>query len=134
MTPRSTKSATAKLAKVKTAEAAAKSSAKAAVKPAAQPAIKAAGTAFKVKDLVGAVAAATGGKKPDVRTAVAATLSALADALARGADLNLPPLGRVRVAKTAGKDGAAVLTLKLRPFNAGKDRPKQTLADDGEDG
>lgn len=89
--------------------------------------------AFKLRDLVEAVAASTGGKKPEVKQTVEATLSALAEALKRGDDLILPPLGRARVAKAAGKDGAAVMTLKLRLGGGGKADAKQPLADDGED-
>ena len=89
--------------------------------------------AFKLKDLIAAVAAETGGKRPDVKLAVDATLSALAGALTRGADLALPPLGRMRVVKSASKDGAAILTLKLRLGGVVKAGSKQTLAEDGED-
>lgn len=89
--------------------------------------------AFKLKDLIAAVAAGTGGKRPDVKLAVEATLLALAEALTRGADLMLPPLGRVRVVKAASKGGAAVMTLKLRLGGAGKPASKQPLAEDGED-
>lgn len=83
---------------------------------------------LKVKDLIDAVAAATGGKKSDVRQAVEATLDAIGKALATGSDLNLPPLGKLRVAKSNG----TVLTLKLRladgPKGAGL-----ALADEDQD-
>ena len=89
--------------------------------------------AFRLKDLVAEVAEATGGKKPDVKRTVEATLAALAGALGRGTDLAVPPLGRARVVKAAGKDGAAVLTLKLRLGGADTSGAKLGLADDGED-
>jgi nucleoid DNA-binding protein len=153
MAPRTTKPAAEKPAKpVAKAKAVAKTEAKPA-KAAPQPkpdakavarsdskaSAKSGTAAFKLRDLVEVVAAATGAKKPEVKQTIEATLSALADALKSGADLNLPPLGRARIAKAAGKDGAAVMTLKLRLGGAAKSGanvktgPKQALADDGED-
>lgn len=89
--------------------------------------------AFKLKDLVAAVAEATGGKKPEVKRVVEATLASLGMALGRGSDLAVPPLGRARIVKSSGKDGAAILTLKLRLGGADQAGAKQALADDGED-
>ncbi|HOZ33021.1 MAG TPA: HU family DNA-binding protein [Tabrizicola sp.] len=96
------------------------------VKAAAKVAAKAAG--FKLKDLVDQVASATGTKKPDAKKAVEATLAAIAAALKSGSDLALPPLGKLRIARTTG----AVLTLKLRT-GAGEKAAAKPLADSGED-
>lgn len=109
----------------------------AAVKPAAKPAPKEAEAAapalavgtVKLKDLVDGVAAATGGKKPEVRKTVEATLAALGEALATGKALTVPPLGKLRVVKNKG----AALTLKLRIAEGAK-AAGLALADDGEDG
>lgn len=109
---------------------AAKPAAKSAARPAADPATSG---KLKLRDLVDSVASATGTSKKDARLAIEATLEALAAALKRGDDLNLPPLGRARVAKSAEKDGNATLTLKLRLGGAAKPGAKQGLADDGED-
>lgn len=65
---------------------------------------------LKMKDLIDTVMAATGGKKAEVRETVEATLEAIGKALATGKDLNVPPLGKLRVAKNNG----TVLTVKLR--------------------
>lgn len=106
----------------------------AAVKPATGPkldasaAVPAKAAVMKVKELVDAVATATGSKKPETKKTIEATLSALADALKSGSVLALPPLGRVRVAKSA----EGVMTLKLRLADAPKAGGKP-LADDGED-
>ena len=101
--------------------------------PSGKPAV----AVYKVKDLLDAVATATGGKKRDVKQIVDATLAELATALKRGADLNLPPLGRARVAKAADREGTAILTLKLRLGNPDKSgaKPgsKHPLAEGGED-
>jgi nucleoid DNA-binding protein len=129
-------------AKIKPVAEAAQKPARSATKPAAKPTKPAGGAkvragsnteAFRLKDLVEAVATATGGKRPEVKKTVEATLSSLAEALKRGSDLNLPPLGRIRVAKAAGKDGAPAMTLKLRLAGADKPGGKLALAEDGED-
>lgn len=87
-----------------------------------------AGSGLKLKDLVESVASATGAKKPEAKKAVEATLAALSAALQAGTDLNLPPLGKLRVARSTG----SVLTLKLRT-KAGEKAGAKPLADDGED-
>ncbi|WP_135448741.1 HU family DNA-binding protein [Tabrizicola caldifontis] len=102
-------------------------------KPALTVAEKAASAEGKVgtlrlKDLVDRAAAATGGKKPQVKKTVEATLAAMASALASGHTLVLPPLGKLRVAKSTG----GAMTLKLR-VPTGKVPAGKPLADDGED-
>ena len=84
--------------------------------------------AMKLKDLIEGVAAATGGKKPEVKAVVAATLAAMGEALAAGKALALPPLGKLRVVKAKGPS----LTLKLRRAEAAS-AAALALADDGED-
>jgi Bacterial DNA-binding protein len=108
------------------------------VKPvrAAKPALKVVGNdapakaagMLKTKGLVEAVAAATGAKKPEARKMVSATLAAMGAALAQGNPLALPPLGKIRVAKTSG----GTLTLKLRLADAPRGKGL-ALADDKED-
>lgn len=70
---------------------------------------------MKKPELLDAVVARTNLKKRDVKPAVEAALAVIGDALARGEQVNLPPMGKLRVikAKELG-DGAQVLTLKLR--------------------
>lgn len=72
------------------------------------------GAAFRMKDLLARVAAATGAKPAAVRPAVDATLAALGAALAAGAALNLPPLGRLKVTRSRDVAGGATLQLRLR--------------------
>ncbi len=91
------------------------------------------GPSLKIKDLVTRVAEATGGKRKDVKEMVEATLKVLGDAMAKGEDMNLPGFGRTRITRSAEKDGAAHLTMKVR---RGAHRPKhvdEPLAEDGED-
>ncbi|MGA0539060.1 HU family DNA-binding protein [Neotabrizicola sp. VNH66] len=96
---------------------------------------KAKAPSLKIRDLVQKVADATGGKKKGVKEIVEAALTELGEALSRGEELNLPGLGRTRVAKSAEKDGAALLTLKLKrgPHKKREKDGKEALADDGED-
>lgn len=66
------------------------------------------------------VVARTNLKKRDVKPAVEAAMAVIADALREGTDVNVPPLGKLRVIKSKDLDnGASVITLKLRtPKNA----------------
>ncbi len=140
MAPRTPKDPETKPAKAKPAAkpaapkaAAAKpATSKPAAKPAARPDAAAKTAGLKLKDLVDQVAAATGTKKPDAKPTVEATLAALAAALKTGADMTLPPLGKLRVVKLAEKGGATMMTLKLRHGGGSKPGAKP-LADDGED-
>lgn len=73
-------------------------------------------------------------KKRDAKPALDAVLALIGEALARGDELILPPLGKIRVVKSKDVgDGAQLLTLKLRSI---KDQPrtgKTGLATDTED-
>lgn len=53
-------------------------------------------------------------KKKNVKPVVDAVLAVLAEALANGEDLNLPPLGKVKINKQKSVSGGQVLMLKLR--------------------
>lgn len=94
----------------------------------AEAATPAVGATLKLKDLVEQVAAATGGRKAEVRRTVEATLAVLGAALAAKSTLVAPPLGKLRVAKAA--DG--VLTLKLRLADQSR-AAGLALAEDEED-
>lgn len=88
------------------------------------------GTALKLRELVSRVSDTTGGKKKDVKEIVEATLTALGEALAKGEELNLPGVGKVRVAKSADKEGRSLMTLKVRSAGAGKKKePREALAE-----
>lgn len=70
---------------------------------------------MKKPELLDAIVTRTNLKKRDVKPAVEAALAVIADALREGTELNLPPLGKLRIVKSKDiGDGAAVLTLKLR--------------------
>lgn len=125
--------------------ASAKASVAKAEKPVAEPvgaaqsandpakAMRVKGPTMKIKDLVERVTAATGGKKKEVKEIVEATLAALGDGLEKGEELNLPGLGRARVARAAEKDGASMMTLKVRRGAHKKKDAKEPLAEDEDD-
>ncbi len=70
---------------------------------------------MKKPELLDAVVARTNLKKRDVKPAVEAALAVIAEALVKGSDVNLPPMGKLRVVKSKELgEGAHVLTLKLR--------------------
>ena len=87
---------------------------------AASKTVEATVATLKKPDLLDQVVARTNLKKRDVKPAVEAALALMGDALRDGVELNLPPLGKVRVVKSKDLDGGAtVVTLKLRtPKNA----------------
>ena len=66
------------------------------------------------RDLFARVAAATGSRKKDVKLIAEATLAIIGQALSDGEELNLPPLGKVRIVKSRDAGAAEVVTLKLR--------------------
>jgi DNA-binding protein HU-alpha len=88
-------------------------------------------TALKLRELVDRVVGATGAKKKVARELVEATLAQLGEALAKGEELNLPGVGKVRVAKSADKAGRSLMTLKVR--SAGAAKAKEPLAEAVED-
>lgn len=88
------------------------------------------GSALKLRELVTRVVDATGGKKKGVKEIVEATLTALGVALAKGEELNLPGVGKVRVAKSVDKEGRSMMTLKVRGTGTPKKKePKEALAE-----
>lgn len=71
-------------------------------------------TTMKKKDFIDRVAEASGVKRGEAKKAVEATLKELGDALQRGKELNLPPLGKVTVKRQQDAGGAHVIVAKLR--------------------
>jgi hypothetical protein len=56
----------------------------------------------------------SGAKRKDAKLILEATLAVLGDALSEGEELNLPPLGKIKVNRTRQDGAAEVLILKLR--------------------
>lgn len=83
---------------------------------------------LKKPEILDEVVARTNLKKRDVKPTVEAAMAVIGDALREGAEINLPPLGKLRVVKSKPlDDGAALLTVKIRlskhasAANAGND-------------
>ncbi|KPP84842.1 MAG: DNA-binding protein HU-alpha [Rhodobacteraceae bacterium HLUCCA08] len=83
-----------------------------------------AGPVLKKPELVDRIVAESGLKKKDVKPVLEAMLTVLGKALANGEELNLPPLGKVKVNNQKDMAKARVLNLRLRQpksDDAGKD-------------
>lgn len=77
------------------------------------------------KDFVERVALVAGVKKGKVRDVTEAVLQVLGEALANGESLTIPPLGKLRVTRQAGKDGD-LLQIKLKRIEAGGKKGEKT--------
>ncbi|WP_458790822.1 HU family DNA-binding protein [Yoonia sp. MH D7] len=78
------------------------------------------GETVKKPEFIDRAVARTEVKKRDAKPAIEAALAVLAEALENGEELNLPPMGKLRVVKSKDVgDGAKVLTLKLRTMKDG---------------
>ncbi len=73
----------------------------------------------RLKDLVERVSAETGEKKQIVRPVVAATLAAIDAALAAGEELNIPPLGRLRIQRSKDTPRGRSMMLRLKQGSGG---------------
>ena len=75
---------------------------------------------LKKPELFDEIVKRTNLKKRDVKPAVETAMAVIAESLRDGTDVNVPPLGKMRIVKSKDLDnGASVITLKLRtPKNA----------------
>ncbi|MFT4706509.1 MAG: nucleoid DNA-binding protein [Yoonia sp.] len=78
------------------------------------------GEMIKKPEFLDRAVARTEVKKREAKPAIEAALAVLAEALVKGEELNLPPMGKLRVVKSKDVgEGAKVLTLKLRTMKDG---------------
>jgi len=78
------------------------------------------GEMIKKPEFLDRAVARTEVKKREAKPAIEAALAVLAEALVNGEELNLPPMGKLRVVKSKDVgEGAKVLTLKLRTMKDG---------------
>lgn len=89
---------------------------------------------MKKKELVDLVVERSGIKKKDAKPVAEAMLAILGETLADGRELNLPPLGKVRINRTEDKVGYRVIVCKLRQSTRPPTPsvPKDPLAEPGE--
>jgi DNA-binding protein HU-alpha len=89
---------------------------------------------LKKQELVERIVKASGAKKKDVKLIVEAALGVIGDALSAGEELNLPPLGKMKVNRQRDEGNAEVLILKLRrgggKGGGGNEAPKDDATDD----
>lgn len=69
---------------------------------------------MKKKDLIDAVVARSGIKKKDAKPVVEAMLAVLGEELGRGRELNLQPLGKMKINRIKQLAGARIVMCKLR--------------------
>lgn len=75
---------------------------------------EAGGPDLKKRELIDLAATRSGVRKKSVKPVVEAVLAVLGEALAEGRPLNLPGLGRGRVARSRAAGEGEVITVKLR--------------------
>ena len=90
------------------------------------------GAILKKRALVDRVAARSGIKKKLVKPVVEAVLAELGDALAAGQGMNLPPLGKVKIAKTKDVGQAKVHVARIRQSSSPAPQAKDPLAEPAE--
>ena len=76
---------------------------------------------LKKTDLVDAVVERSGVKKKFAKPAIEAALAVLGEALAEGRDLNLRPLGKVKIQKSKELANGTVITTRIRQPQVKKD-------------
>lgn len=83
---------------------------------------------LKKKELVDLVVEKSGIKKKDAKPVVEAMLAVLGETIAAGRELNLQPLGKLRINRAEEKSNGRVIVCKLRQSIPGAGR-NQTLAE-----
>ena len=89
---------------------------------------------IKKPEILDRLVKVSGAKRKDAKLILEATLAVLGDALSEGEELNLPPLGKLKVNRTRQDGAAEVLILKLRRGGGKLDSgAQQALEDDSQD-
>jgi len=83
---------------------------------------------LKKKELIDLVVARSGIKKKDAKPVVEAMLAVLGETIASGRELNLKPLGKLRINRSTDKGNGRVIICKLRQSYDVQSGPKDTLA------
>ena len=89
-------------------EAAPETASEAAVEPTVQ------GPELKKKELIETAAQRRGIKKGDAKAAIEAALAIMGEAISKGEDLNLEPLGKLRIQREKDVPGGTVHTCRIR--------------------
>ncbi|WP_425043815.1 HU family DNA-binding protein [Primorskyibacter sp. S87] len=84
---------------------------------------------MRKKELIEMVVERSGVKKRDAKPTVEALLAILGEALANGRELNLPPMGKLKVRRNEQKSGGRVLTCRVRQNEKPAEPAKEPLAE-----
>jgi len=76
---------------------------------------------LRKKELIDLVVARSGVKKKDAKPAIEAMLAVLGEALAEGRELNLRPMGKLKVNRVEKKSNGTIIASRIR-------QPRDTLA------
>jgi nucleoid DNA-binding protein len=87
---------------------------------------------LKKKELLEQVVARSGIKKKDAKPVVEAMLAVLGETLAEGRELNLQPLGKLRINRSEEKTGYRIVVCKLRQSTRSRIQGSAPLADGAE--
>ena len=87
---------------------------------------------LKKKELIDLVVERSGIKKKDAKPTIEAVLAILGETLADGRELNLQPLGKLRINRAEEKSNGRVIICKLRQSLAVKKPENDPLAQAGE--
>lgn len=83
--------------------------------------------ALKKKELIDTVTERSGIKKKDAKPVIEAMLEVLGQTLAEGREINLQPLGKVKINRAKEVQGGSVLIAKIRQSNRVPSQPKDPL-------
>lgn len=84
---------------------------------------------LRKKELIDLVVTRSGVKKRDAKPVVEAMLAVLGETLSEGRELNLPPMGKMRINRTEEKTDFRVIICKLRQSTRVHTPEKPPLAD-----
>ncbi len=134
-----TKTSKAKTATPTTATTAAKAAAAASATQAAPTPTVVKDTApvvgvlpLRKKELIDSVVARSGIKKKDAKPAIEAMLAILGETIAEGRELQLPPMGKLKINRTKQLAKARVVVCKLRQSNNSQTPSSDPVADAAE--
>ena len=88
--------------------------------------------ALKKKELIDTVVERSGIKKKDAKPVVEAMLAVLGQTLAEGREMNLQPLGKIKINRAKDVQGGKVLVTKIRQSNRVPNAPKDPIAEAAE--
>ena len=88
--------------------------------------------ALKKKELIDTVTERSGVKRKDVKPVVEALLAVLGQSLSEGREMNLQPLGKIKINRAKDVQGGRVLITKVRQSNRVPKAPKDPLTEAAE--